>query len=62
MDIAGMLKQLRAERDLLDQAINHLSSLADTRKPGTTRPKVVTRRDEQRPEGRAPKVRGANSK
>ncbi len=59
MDIPGMLKQLREERDLLDRVIEEMTSLADARKRGPGRPRVIPRRDEARGEGTGPVGRDA---
>jgi hypothetical protein len=48
MDIPGMLKQLREERDLLDRVIEEMTSLADARKRGPGRPRVIPRRGDVR--------------
>ena len=59
MDIPGMLKQLREERDLLDRVIEEMTSLANTRKRGPGRPRVLPRREDVRAESSGSVARDA---
>src|ERR1035437_1108645 len=43
IDLARALTQLRAERDLIEQAIEQIASLAEARKRGPGRPKALPR-------------------
>jgi hypothetical protein len=56
-----MLKQLREERDLLDKVIEEMTSLADARKRGPGRPRVIPRRADARAEGSGPLSRDAET-
>ena len=59
MDIPGLLKQLREERDLLDRVIEEMTALANARKRGPGRPRVIPRRDDVRGEGSGSAARDA---
>ena len=59
MDIPGMLKQLREERDLLDRVIEEMTSLANARKRGPGRPRVLPRREDVRTESSGSVARDA---
>jgi hypothetical protein len=43
IDLDGILNQLRVERDLIQNAMDKLASLADTRTRGPERPKAHAR-------------------
>jgi hypothetical protein len=43
IDLARALTQLRAERDLIEQVIEQIASLAEARKRGPGRPKALPR-------------------
>ena len=61
MDIPGMLKQLREERDLLDRVIEEMTSLANARKRGPGRPRVQPRREDVRAESSGSVARDAEN-
>ena len=55
IDMAGLLKQLRAERDLIEYAIERVTSLADTRKRDLGRPRASRRALDERTASRTHK-------